>query len=127
VRADFYLVAAARLRPLAVLDASLYTHLYYSALPVHPTARKLVLPMDPDGAALLASFSPVLKHKNRNLRTLLFVGTTTADGGVADVTCSQPRRSSPWPASRAVLGRAPCRVAFPGVGSRDGQPRLPRR
>jgi chitinase len=45
---------------------------------VHPTARKLVLLMDPDGAALLASFSPVLKARNRNLSTLLSVGTTTA-------------------------------------------------
>jgi chitinase len=104
VHADFYLAAAARLRPLAVLDASLYTHLYYLTLPVQPTARKLVLLMDPDRAALLASFSPALKHRNRNLRTLLSVGTTTADGGVADVACSQPRRSSPWPVSRAVLG-----------------------
>jgi chitinase len=57
VRAGSYLAAVTSLRLLAALDASLYTHLYYSALPVHPTARKLVLPMDPDGAALLASFS----------------------------------------------------------------------
>jgi chitinase len=106
VRAGFYLATAARLRPLAVLDASLYTHLYYLALPVHPTARKLVLPMDTDGAALLASFSPMLKARNRNLRTLLSIDTTTADGGVADVACSQPWRSSPWPASRVVLGAA---------------------
>jgi chitinase len=57
--------------------------------------------MDPDGATLLASFSSALKHRNCNLRTLLSVGTTTADGGV---TCSPPWCSSPWPASRAMLG-----------------------
>jgi hypothetical protein len=48
----------------------------------------------------------MLKARNRNLRTLLSIDTTTADGGVADVAYSQPWRSSPWPASRVVLGAA---------------------
>ncbi|OEL38094.1 hypothetical protein BAE44_0000887 [Dichanthelium oligosanthes] len=80
VRAGYYLAAGARLRPLAALDASLYTHLYYSALAVHPTTHKLVLPTDPDQAGLLAAFSPTLKSKNRGLRTLLSVGTAVVAG-----------------------------------------------
>jgi chitinase len=115
VRAGFYLTAAARLRPLAALDASLYTHLYYSALAVHPTTRKLVLPTDPDGAALLASFSPALKARNRNLRTILSVGTTTAGAGVADIAGSQADPAfaamAADPASRAALSAAAIALA----------------
>lgn len=83
VRAGYYLAAAARLRPLAELDASLYTHLYYSSLAVHPTTHKLVLPADPDQAGLLAAFSPALKSTNPTLRTLLSVGATAGIAGAA--------------------------------------------
>ncbi|KAK3143026.1 hypothetical protein QOZ80_4BG0356740 [Eleusine coracana subsp. coracana] len=75
VRAGYYLAADARLRPLAALDASLYTHLYYVALPVDPTTRASpVVPADPDQARLLAAFSSELKSRNPALRTLLSVG-----------------------------------------------------
>ncbi|CAN6234731.1 unnamed protein product [Urochloa humidicola] len=115
VRAGFYLAAAARLRPLAALDASLYTHLYYSSLPVHPTTHKLVLPADPDQASLLAAFSPALKSRNPSLRTLLSVGGGIAVGGVA--AGSQPQTDPAFaamaadPASRAALGAAALALA----------------
>ncbi|TKW03878.1 hypothetical protein SEVIR_7G071500v4 [Setaria viridis] len=112
VRAGFYLAAAARLRPLAALDASHYTHLYYSALAVHPTTRKLVLPTDPDQAGLLAAFSPALKSRNRNLRTLLSVGTAgvawAAAGSQADPAFAAMAAD---PASRAAFGAAAVALA----------------
>ncbi|CAL5027981.1 unnamed protein product [Urochloa decumbens] len=112
VRAAFYLAAAARLRPLAALDASLYTHLYYSSLPVHPTTHKLVLPADPDQASLLASFSPALKSKNRNLRTLLSVGAAAA-AGVASGSQTDPAFAAMAadPVSRAALGASAVALA----------------
>ncbi|WVZ85219.1 hypothetical protein U9M48_032167 [Paspalum notatum var. saurae] len=112
VRAGFYLAAGARLRPLDELDASLYTHLYYSALAVHPTTHRLVLPADPDQASLLASFSPALKSKNRGLRTLLSVGAAGVPGAG-----SQPRTDPAFaamaadPASRAAFGAAAVALA----------------
>ncbi|CAL5034666.1 unnamed protein product [Urochloa decumbens] len=110
VRAGFYLAAAARLRPLAALDASHYTHLYYSSLPVHPTTHKLLLPADPDQASLLAAFSPALKSKNRNLRTLLSVG---AAAGVASGSQTDPAFAAMAadPASRASLGASAVALA----------------
>ncbi|CAN6227780.1 unnamed protein product [Urochloa humidicola] len=81
VRAGFYLAAASHLHPLVALDTSLYTHLYYSALPIHPTTHKLVLPTDPDEASLLADFSPSLKSTNPTLRTLLSIGSLTGVAG----------------------------------------------
>ncbi|KAJ1270546.1 hypothetical protein BS78_06G060100 [Paspalum vaginatum] len=116
VRAGFYLAAGARLRPLDELDASLYTHLYYSALAVHPTTHRLMLPADPDQASLLASFSPVLKAKNRGLRTLLSVGAAGAG--------SQPRTDPAFaamaadPSSRAAFG--PAAVALARDSGFDG-------
>jgi chitinase len=47
VRAGYYFAADTNLQPLAHLDASLYTHLYYSSLAVHPTRRTFQLPADP--------------------------------------------------------------------------------
>ncbi|KAL5214487.1 hypothetical protein ABZP36_003639 [Zizania latifolia] len=80
VRAGYYLAADARLRPLAELDASLYTHLYYYALAVHPVRRTLLLPAEPGQVRLLATFSRTVKAKNRGVKTLLSVGTA---GGAA--------------------------------------------
>ncbi|KAG8063934.1 hypothetical protein GUJ93_ZPchr0004g38705 [Zizania palustris] len=81
VRAGYYLAADARLRPLAELDASLYTHLYYYALAVHPARRTLLLPAEPGQVRLLATFSRTVKAKNRGVKTVLSVGT--AGGGAA--------------------------------------------
>ncbi|RLM73624.1 hypothetical protein C2845_PM15G05380 [Panicum miliaceum] len=106
VRAGFYLAAAARLRPLAALDASLYTHLYYSALAVHPTTRKLALPADPDQAGLLAAFSPALKSRNRALRTLLSVGAGA--GSQTDLAFAAMAAD---PASRAAFVAAAVALA----------------
>nr|CAB3484248.1 unnamed protein product [Digitaria exilis] len=115
VRAGYYLAGAARLRPLAELDASLYTHLYYSALAVHPTTHKLVLPTDPAEAALLAAFSPALKTKNPALRTLLSVGTatTTTAADIAGATATDPAFSAMAsdPSSRAAFVAAAVALA----------------
>lgn len=110
VRAGYYLAAGARLRPLDKLDTSLYTHLYYSALPVHPITHKLVLPADPDQASLLASFSPALKSKNRSLRTLLSVGTA-AIAGVDSQTDPAFAAMAGDPASRAAFVAAAVALA----------------
>ncbi|CAN6242076.1 unnamed protein product [Urochloa humidicola] len=109
VRAGFYLAAAARLHPLAALDTSLYTHLYYSALAVHPTTHKLLLPADPNEAALLAAFSPSLKSRNPTLRTLLSVGGLTAGvAGAESQTQTDPAFAAMAadPSSRATLAAA---------------------
>ena len=116
VRAGFYLAAAARLSPLDALDASLYTHLYYSALAVHPTTRKLALPADPDQAGLLAAFSPALKSRNRALRTLLSVGAG-AGAGVAGIAGAGSQTDPSFatmaadPASRAAFFAAAVALA----------------
>ncbi|KAG2571525.1 hypothetical protein PVAP13_7KG129500 [Panicum virgatum] len=116
VRAGFYLAAAARLRPLAALDASLYTHLYYSALAVHPTTRKPALPADPDQAGLLAAFSPALKSRNRALRTLLSVGAGPGAGvagiaGAGSQTDPSFAAMAADPASRAAFAAAAVALA----------------
>ncbi|PUZ46753.1 hypothetical protein GQ55_7G107900 [Panicum hallii var. hallii] len=113
VRAGFYLAAAARLRPLAALDASLYTHLYYSALAVHPTTRKLALPADPDQAGLLAAFSPALKSRNRALRTLLSVGAGAGVAGAGSQSQTDPAFAAMAadPASRAAFVAAAVALA----------------
>lgn len=103
VRAGFYLAADARLRPLDRLDPSLYTHLYYSALAVHPTTHKLVLPTDPAQAGLLATFSPTLKSKNRALETLLSVGTAGIGAGADSQTDPAFAAMAADPASRAAF------------------------
>jgi len=111
VRAGFYLAADARLRPLDRLDASLYTHLYYSALAVHPTTHKLVLPTDPAQAGLLATFSPTLKSKNRALETLLSVGTAGIAAGADSQTDPAFAAMAAAPASRAAFVAAAVALA----------------
>ncbi|TVU13862.1 hypothetical protein EJB05_37293, partial [Eragrostis curvula] len=109
VRAGFYLAADARLRPLAALDATLYTHLYYSALAVHPNKRSLVLPADADQARLLATFSRQLKSRNRALRTLLSVGAADIAGGGAAASAATQRTD---PAFAAMAADPASRAAF---------------
>jgi chitinase len=111
VRAGFYLAAAARLRPLDRLDASLYTHLYYSALAVHPTTHKLVLPTDPNQAGLLATFCPTLKSKNRALKTMLSVGTPGIASGADSRADPAFAAMAADPASRAAFGAAAVALA----------------
>ncbi|KAK3145000.1 hypothetical protein QOZ80_4AG0321150 [Eleusine coracana subsp. coracana] len=104
VRAGYYLAADARLRPLAALDASLYTHLYYAALPVDPTTRASpVVPADPDQARLLAAFSSELKSRNPALRTLLSVGA-------ADL--ASPQQQTTDPAFAAMAADPSSRASF---------------
>ncbi|KAL5215827.1 hypothetical protein ABZP36_007228 [Zizania latifolia] len=119
VRAGYYLAADARLRSLADLDASLYTHLYYYAIPVHPVRRTLLLPADPAQVRLLATFCRTVKAKNPAVKTLLSVGTV---GGAAAAAGS---RSDPAfaamaadPASRAAFVDAT--VALARENSFDG-------
>uniref|UniRef100_A0A0A9FMQ9 GH18 domain-containing protein n=1 Tax=Arundo donax TaxID=35708 RepID=A0A0A9FMQ9_ARUDO len=112
VRAGYYLAADARLRPLAALDASLYTHLYYSALAVDPTRRAPAVPTDPEQARLLATFSWALKSKNRALRTLLSVGAASgiATGAETDpafaAMAADPESRASFAAAAVALARA---------------------
>jgi chitinase len=116
VLAGYYLAADARLLPVAALDASLYTHLYYSALAVDPTARALVRPADPDQARLLAAFSRELRSRNRALRTLLSFGAArpaawasthqTDDEPALAATAADPPARAALAASAVALARA---------------------
>ncbi|XP_051216698.1 class V chitinase-like [Lolium perenne] len=105
VRAGYYFAADASLQPLAHLDASLYTHLCYSSLAVHPTRRTLQLPADPAQARLLATFSRSLKAKNPALRTLLSVATAGTDAATAGAAAPDPAFAAMAadPASRAAF------------------------
>ncbi|KAM0866283.1 hypothetical protein ACQ4PT_042713 [Festuca glaucescens] len=105
VRAGYYFAADANLQPLAHLDASLYTHLCYSSLAVHPTRRTLQLPADPAQARLLATFSRSLKAKNPALRTLLSVATAGTDAATAGAAAPDPAFAAMAadPASRAAF------------------------
>uniref|UniRef100_A0ACD5UPS8 Uncharacterized protein n=1 Tax=Avena sativa TaxID=4498 RepID=A0ACD5UPS8_AVESA len=105
VRAGYYSAADAHLQPLAHLDASLYTHLYYCSLTVHPTRRTLQLPDDPAQARLLATFSRALKAKNPALRTVLSIATAGTDAATAGA-------ASPDPAFAAMAADTASRAAF---------------
>uniref|UniRef100_A0ACD5UA90 Uncharacterized protein n=1 Tax=Avena sativa TaxID=4498 RepID=A0ACD5UA90_AVESA len=105
VRAGYYFAADAQLQPLAHLDASLYTHLYYCSLTVHPTRRTLQLPADPAQARLLATFSRALKAKNPALRTVLSIATAGTDAATAGA-------ASPDPAFAAMAADTESRAAF---------------
>ncbi|CAM0905111.1 unnamed protein product [Alopecurus aequalis] len=113
VRAGYYFAADAHLQPLPHLDASLYTHLYYSSLSMHPTRRTLQLPADPAQARLLATFSRALKAKNLALRTLLSVTTAGTDAATAGAASQDPAFAAMAadPATRAAFVGAVVRVA----------------
>ncbi|KAG8063969.1 hypothetical protein GUJ93_ZPchr0004g39732 [Zizania palustris] len=133
VRAGYYLAADARLRrPLAELDASLYTHLYYYALAVHPARRTLLLAGGAGAVRLLATFSRTVKAKNRGVKTVLSVGTAGGGaGGRGGVRLWTPRFAAMAadPASRPRFPASAVEMAEFGflVGrvARRGAPRVP--
>lgn len=110
VRAGYYLAADAHLRPLAALDASLYTHLYYYAVAVHPARRTLLLPPDPAAASLLGDFSRAVKAKNAAVKTVLSIGRGGGAGGAAAVA-----GSGSDPAFAAMAADPASRAAFIGA------------
>uniref|UniRef100_A0A0E0DD77 GH18 domain-containing protein n=1 Tax=Oryza meridionalis TaxID=40149 RepID=A0A0E0DD77_9ORYZ len=114
VRAGYYLAADAHLRPLAALDASLYTHLYYYAVAVHPARRTLLLPPDPAAASLLGDFSRAVKAKNAAVKTVLSIGGGGggAGGGAAAAAGSG---SGSDPAFAAMAADPASRAAFIGA------------
>ncbi|XP_052153244.1 class V chitinase-like isoform X2 [Oryza glaberrima] len=112
VRAGYYLAADAHLRPLAALDASLYTHLYYYAVAVHPARRTLLLPPDPAAASLLGDFSRAVKAKNAAVKTVLSIGGGGAGGGAAAAAGSG---SVSDPAFAAMAADPASRAAFIGA------------
>lgn len=108
VRAGYYFAADAHLRPLASLEASLYTHLYYFS--VDPT---LQLPRDPAQARLLSAFSGALKAQNPALVTLLSVATQAASAASAAAAAADPAFAAMAAdrASRAAFARAAVALA----------------
>uniref|UniRef100_A0A0E0KPJ2 GH18 domain-containing protein n=1 Tax=Oryza punctata TaxID=4537 RepID=A0A0E0KPJ2_ORYPU len=113
VRAGYYLAADAHLRPLAALDASLYTHLYYYAVAVHPERRTLLMPPDPAAASLLGDFSRAVKAKNAAVKTVLSVGGGGAGGAAAAAGAGSGSGSDP--AFAAMAADPASRAAFIGA------------
>ncbi|VAH47136.1 unnamed protein product [Triticum turgidum subsp. durum] len=115
VRAGYYFAADADLWPLSALDASLYTHLYYSSLSVHPTRHTLQLPADLAQVRLLANFSRELKGRNPALRTLLSLATAGVEDAAAGAATASGDPAfaamAADPTSRAAFADAAVRVA----------------
>ncbi|KAK1303884.1 hypothetical protein QJS10_CPB11g00582 [Acorus calamus] len=76
VRAGFWLSHSSSYSPLANINTSLFTHLYYSSLFVDETSLEIALP-PPKQLPLLTSFSATLKTNNSALKTLLSISTAT--------------------------------------------------
>lgn len=113
VRAGYYLAADAHLRPLAALDASLYTHLYYYAVAVHPARRTLLLRRTRRRRAYWG-FLQGGQAKNAAVKTVLSIGR----GGARVVRLrwrgrgrTRVRRHGRRPASRAAFIGAAVKVA----------------
>lgn len=120
VRAGYYLAADARLLPLPSLDASLYTHLVYSALAVDPATHAPAVPADPDQARLLAAFSWQLKARNPALRTLLSVGAAAWSSASAPAPQTDPALAAAAADSSSRASFASAAVALAAAHGFDG-------
>lgn len=75
VRAGFWLPSSSHYSPVSSIDASLYTHLYYSSLSIDETRSTVALPQT-DLSSLLATFSSIVKSAgNPAVKTILSIGT----------------------------------------------------
>ncbi|TVU25529.1 hypothetical protein EJB05_28028, partial [Eragrostis curvula] len=74
VRAGYWSSSSSRYSPVSSLDASLYTHLYYSSLSIDDTSSTVAPPPTED-SSLLAAFSSTVKAGNPSVKTILSIGT----------------------------------------------------
>lgn len=76
VRAGYWSPSSNRYSAVGSIDASLYTHLYYSAVTIDETSCAVAPPPPTaEGASLLAAFSGAVKSASPSTRTVLSVGT----------------------------------------------------
>ncbi|XP_062197735.1 nod factor hydrolase protein 1-like [Phragmites australis] len=74
VRAGYWSPSSSRYYPVSSIDASLYTHLYYSSLSIDETSSA-VTPPPADESSLLAAFSSTVKSGSPSVKTILCIGT----------------------------------------------------
>ncbi|MQL72498.1 hypothetical protein Taro_004832 [Colocasia esculenta] len=99
VRAGYWLAHSSHYSPPTQINTSLYTHVYYSALPLDVGSFH-VAPPPPDQLPVLAAFSATLKNKDPYLKTLL------------SVSSSADQQSNSSSAFAAMAGSATSRAAF---------------
>lgn len=89
VRAGFWLPSASHYSPVSSIDASLYTHLYYSSLSIDETRSTVALPRT-DLSSLLATFSSIVKSAgNPAVKTILSIGTDEYNVDVSNAAFSR--------------------------------------
>jgi chitinase len=74
VRAGYWSPSSSRYSPVSIIDASLYTHLYYSSLSIDDTSSTVTPPLA-DDSSLLAAFSTTVKSRDPSVKTILSIGT----------------------------------------------------
>ncbi|PAN42480.1 hypothetical protein PAHAL_8G158200 [Panicum hallii] len=74
VRAGYWSPSSSRYSPVSSIDASLFTHLYYSSVSIDE-ASYAVAPPPADEASLLAAFSSTVKAGSPSAKTMLSIGT----------------------------------------------------
>jgi len=74
VRAGYWSPSSSRYSPVSSIDASLFTHLYYSSVSIDE-ASYAVAPPPADEASLFAAFSSTVKSRSPSAKTMLSIGT----------------------------------------------------
>ncbi|OEL14353.1 Chitinase-3-like protein 1 [Dichanthelium oligosanthes] len=74
VRAGYWSPSSSRYSPVSSIDASLYTHLYYSSVSIDEMSYA-VAPPPTDEGSLLAAFSSTVKSGSPSVKTILSIGT----------------------------------------------------
>ncbi|GJN13051.1 hypothetical protein PR202_ga31384 [Eleusine coracana subsp. coracana] len=74
VRAGYWSPSSSRYSSVSTINASLFTHLYYSSLSIDDTSSTVTPPLA-DESSLLAAFSSTVKSVNPSVKTILSIGT----------------------------------------------------
>lgn len=89
VRAGYWSSSWSRNSPVSSIDASLYTHLYYSSVSIDVTSYAVAAPPAEEEEPLLAAFSSTIKSRSPSVKTVLSIGTDEYDVDVSNAAFSR--------------------------------------
>lgn len=75
MRAGYWSPSSSRYTPVSSIDASLYTHLYYSSVSIDEASYAVAPQPTEEEGSLLAAFSGTVKSGSPSTKTMLSIGT----------------------------------------------------
>ncbi|KAF8649490.1 hypothetical protein HU200_064299 [Digitaria exilis] len=88
VRGGYWSPSSSRYSPVSSIDASIYTHLYYSSVSIDETSYA-VAPPPAEESSQLAAFSSTVKSGSPSIKTILSIGTNEYKVDVSNAAFSR--------------------------------------